>query len=281
MKTILVATDFSLAATNAAMYAADMAMAIDADLYVLHVYQIPVIYFDIPIALAADNLQDNATISITKLKAALSLKTHGQLTIETTVKEGSFLEVLTTICTQIQPYAVVLGCQEKTTAERFMFGTQAVQVMRHLAWPVMAVPVNAAFSNIKKIGLACDFDDAPGTIPTEEIKAWVNDFNAALHVLNTDDSDSYKPEVLDQSAVLQKMLGKLVPVFHFIPGKNTGEGILHFAEANNIDLLIVIPRHRSWIDTLLHSSHTRQLVLHSRVPVMAFHPHFITSGETV
>jgi len=44
MKTIVVATDFSAVALNAANYAVDMALAIKADILLLHVYQIPVSY---------------------------------------------------------------------------------------------------------------------------------------------------------------------------------------------------------------------------------------------
>ena len=42
MKTIIVATDFSTAALNAAEYAADMALAIQADILLLHISEIPI-----------------------------------------------------------------------------------------------------------------------------------------------------------------------------------------------------------------------------------------------
>ena len=57
MKTILVATDFSPAAFNAVNYAADMAIAIKADLLLLHVYQIPVGYSEIPIVMNQDEIR--------------------------------------------------------------------------------------------------------------------------------------------------------------------------------------------------------------------------------
>jgi hypothetical protein len=169
----------------------------------------------------------------------------------------------------------------KTAAERLMYGTHAVHVMKHLEWPVITVPRDAKFANIKKIGLACDFDDVLGTVPVEEIKVLVNDFNAELHVLNTGCKDEYNPDVLDQSALLQRMLGKITPVYHFITNKNTDESLIQFAETNDIDLLIVLPRHHSLIDTLIHSSHTKQLVLHSHVPVMSLQHHFIKTSEAV
>ena len=281
MKTIVVATDFSAAASNAAKYAADIALAVHADLLLLHVYQIPVVYLEIPVALAADDIQDDAEKNMRKFKEELLSKSNGQIQIETAVREGNFFDELKTICEYRQPYAVVLGTQGKTAAERVMYGTHAIHIMKHLEWPVITVPHGAKFASIKKIGLACDFNDVLGTVPVEEIKVLVNDFNAALHVLNTGANDEYNPDIIDQSALLQKMLGEITPVYHFITGSNIDEGIMHFAETNNIDLLIVLPRHHSLIDKLIHSSHTKQLVLHSHVPVMAFHHHFIKSSEVV
>jgi len=49
MKTIIVATDFSDAAKNAAFYAADMAKSTNAALLLFHVYKIPASYSQIPI----------------------------------------------------------------------------------------------------------------------------------------------------------------------------------------------------------------------------------------
>ena len=49
MKTILVATDFSSSAANAANYAAEMALRIKANLLLLHVYRIPIGYLEMPI----------------------------------------------------------------------------------------------------------------------------------------------------------------------------------------------------------------------------------------
>src|SRR5690349_21671906 len=61
MKTLLVPTDFSPAATNATNYAADMALAMGADLYLLHVYQVPIAVTDVPLVLVSvDELKQEA-----------------------------------------------------------------------------------------------------------------------------------------------------------------------------------------------------------------------------
>ena len=60
MKTILVATDFSPAALNAANYAGDMALAIHANILLLHVYSIPVNYSEVAIPLSLEVVQLSA-----------------------------------------------------------------------------------------------------------------------------------------------------------------------------------------------------------------------------
>ena len=99
----------------------------------------------------------------------------------------------------------------------------------------------------------------------------VRDFNAELHVVNTGSDKEFKPEVVFESGLLQEMIGPLKPDYHFITNENTDLGIIDFAEKNHIDLLIIFPRRHSLFDKIMHKSHTKQLVLHSYVPVMALH----------
>lgn len=270
MKTILVATDFSPAALNAANYAAGMALAINADILLLHVYQIPVVYLEVPVVNEVDMMQE-AEKDIIQLKEELALKNGGKLNIETEVRIGVFFPEMKTVCERINPYTVVIGSQGKTAAERLFFGSHAVYAMKHLTWPLITVPPGAKFSSVKKIGLACDFDKVVDTTPLYEIKMLVNDFNAELHVLNTGKKEVFNPEIVFEAGVLEEMLEPLKPNYHFITNQNTDEGIMDFAEKNHIDLLIVLPKRHGLLDKLIHKSHTKQLVMHSHVSVMALH----------
>ena len=62
MKTIVVATDFSSCALNAAGYAADMALAVGADMLLLHVYYMPAIYSEIPVAFSEEEMKKSFRI---------------------------------------------------------------------------------------------------------------------------------------------------------------------------------------------------------------------------
>jgi nucleotide-binding universal stress UspA family protein len=270
-KTILVATDFSSTAFNAACYAADMAVSISADILLVHIYHLPVAFSEVPPAISEEEIRLGAEMGITNLKNEMIRRTDNSITVMTEIKYGSFSEQLETICNRIQPYAVILGSQGTTATERFLFGSHAVHAMKYLEWPLITIPPKTTFSSIKKIGLACDFENVLDTVPSEEIKTLVNDFNAKLHVLNISKTMETKSEIIAESAVLQELLGSLKPEYHFMASADINEGIMDFAETNHIDLLIVIPRSHRFIDKLMHRSHTKQFVLHSPVPVVAIH----------
>lgn len=271
MKTIVVATDFSPVALNAAHYATEMAMAINADILLLHVCQLPVTYGEAPAVINEGDMIKDAESDLNQLKDQLLTKANNKVTISTEVSLGFFLHELKNICEQVNPYAVIMGCQGTTSADHLLQGSHAAQAVKHLLWPVITVPPAAGFSTIKKIALACDFNRVADTIPLDEIKILVHDFNAELYVLNTGNQISFDSGILYEFDVLKKMLAGLNPVCHFIAGENIDEGILDYAEKNNIGLLLALPKRRNLLDNIFHKSHTKNMVLHSHVPVMVLH----------
>ena len=100
----------------------------------------------------------------------------------------------------------------------------------------------------------------------------VNNFNAELHVLHiSPHSGSFSKVTNEESKWLQEILGELHPKYHFIIDTDIEKGIAEFAEKNNLDLLITIPKKHNLISKFFQHSHSKQLVLHSHVPVMAIH----------
>lgn len=269
MKKIIVATDFSTVALNAVEYAADMALAIHANILLLHISEIPIAYLGTPVAGTEDEMMNDAKKSLSQLQEQLTSRTSGKLNIETEIGGGVFIHELKEICEKIKPYSVVMGSQGTTAAERAFFGGHTIYAMKHLEWPLITIPPRAKFSQIKKICLACDFDKVVDTTPIDEIKRLVNDFHAELHVINSGKKESHQPDMIFESGLLQEMLISINPQYHFITDENTDDSIINFVEKNNIDLLIALPKRHGLMKKLIHKSISKQLVLHSHVPVLA------------
>ncbi len=271
MKTIILATDYSSAASNAANYAADMAVTLKAGLLLLNVPIFPLMYSDMPPLNLPGEIMENAQGTLNELRRQLEKKTSGKIRIETQVQMGSFFTELKTVCESVRPFAVVMGSQGTTSAERLFFGSNTVFAMEHLMWPIIAIPQKAKFSGIKRIVLACDFKKVVNTTPVNEIEELVKSLDAKFYVINIGASKEHGPEMVFQSGLLQSMLENLQPEYHFVTGWDIDQGVLDFCENNNINMIIMIHKRHSLLDKLLQKSHTKELILHSYLPVMALH----------
>lgn len=271
MKTILVPTDFSSTANNAASYAAEMAVTINAKLLLLHIYQAPVLYSEVPLVIDNTDALQNVESNMEKIRRNLQASTQNTIEIETEIRTGVFFNELKAVCDYRKPYTVVMGSQGTSEVERFIFGSHTIYAMKHLMSPLITVPPGIHFSSLKKIGLACDFESVVDTTPVEEIKTIVCDFKAELHLLNTGKAEVFDPGCVYEYGLLRQMLDGLRPHFHYVSCEDIDQGIIDFAEETELDLLVILPKRHGLLDRFIHRSHTTNLVLHSHVPVMALH----------
>ena len=274
MKTIIVPTDFSPVAMNAMNFAADMATNIKASFMLVHVYQVPVSMADVPVVLvSADELKKSSEEKLDELKKSLTHVTSGKLKIYTEARMGDVVDEIEDICSRIKPFAVIMGTKGASGMERILFGSNTLTAIRHLTWPVIVIPPGKEYgSGIKKIGFACDFQHVVETTPVQFIKQMVREFKAELHVLNVDyENRHFKPDTPQQSLLLHTLLEDMNPHYHFINHQDIEDGINEFAETNNLDFLITIPKKHKLLEGLFKPSSTKQLITQSHVPVMCVH----------
>lgn len=272
MRTIIVPTDFSATAGNAVEYAARLAMTMNARLMLFHVYNINIGYPEVYPISNVQEMQEYYEQEINTLRDKLLESTQNRIRITTQVSLGFFFEQLKELCEEEEPYMVIMGSQGATAAEYIFFGGNTVRALKHLRWPVIAVPPGVTFNGIKKIGLACDMEEVIDTLPATELNTLVKEYGATLHVINTGTQKaSAVAETVFQSAMADELLTGSKPLYHFNTAADTDQGILDFATKEALDLLVILPRHHKLLERILHKSHTKQLVLKSKLPVLALH----------
>lgn len=273
MRTILVPTDFSAIATNALHYAIEMANTIKTNLMLLHVYQVPVSYTDAPIVMVSvDELRHAAEKRMEQLKEMVRKIVRPEQKVYTETRLGNITDELESICEKIKPFAVVMGTKGASAFERVVFGSNTLSAILHLHVPVICVPPGKTFGKgIKKIGFACDCKEVVATTPTRIIRDLVKNFDAELHVLNVNTDGKREEEKPEQTVLLETLLSDLHPEYHFLEHTDIEDAINEFAEKNNLDLVISIPKQHKLVEKIFRKSSTRQLVYESHVPVMCIH----------
>lgn len=273
MKTLIVPTDFSPVSINALHYAINLAKDIKARILLFHTYQIPVTFSEVPvITVSIDQLQKESEDRLTQLKRDIEHIVSGEVEIEAENRMGDVVEELAQLCNEVDPFAVVMATKGAGALERLIIGSNTLFAIKRLLVPVIIVPPGAVYKPIRKIGFACEFENVKETTPIEEIETIMQTFNASLHVLNVDYKERhFTGETTIEATALHELLEHLNPAYHYIDSPDVEEGINSFADANMIDALLTIPKKHSFLETIFKKSKSKELVLHSHLPIIAIH----------
>jgi len=268
MKTVIAPTNFSEASLHAVNYAADMAQAFGADLVLLHIIQFPV-SFDVPLTeYEYDGMLQSTEQELAKLKTGLLLRTENEISISTKAILGTMQNEIEDTCETNRPFIVVIGTERKNWAERYFLGSNSFTVIKNLHYPVLVVPQNAIFRHIRRIGLASDFQNVE-ELPVEILRELVEIFDASVDIIHVSKSKEEEAKNAVPFSLLKDRLKEFDPETHFIINNNIEKAIHDYAEQHHEDLIMVISRKHTFLESLVHKSQSRQIALNTHIPVLA------------
>jgi nucleotide-binding universal stress UspA family protein len=274
MKKLLVPTDFSDTSKNAALFAAQMVADIqNAKIILIHVSDKITGGSDgSPLTEDDDDRRIILTQALSQLKE--ELQAVAQVPIEFAMEKGSSLvETLSRYVRYQAIDMVIMGITGATKLEQIFMGSNTLEMAKESTCPVLIVPPDAKYRKIKNVVLASDFKEVDITIPVAPLKATLDLFKPVLHIVNVDSehyvelTDEYKVE----RAKLETMLKDYAPEFYFIRQYDFFDAISQFVDDKNIDLIVIVPKDRSFVSGLFKTSHTKKLAYHSHVPIVAIH----------
>jgi nucleotide-binding universal stress UspA family protein len=138
---ILLATDFSRGAEEAAQWAAELSRVFAARLLLLHVVDLTLFgVAGLPshagasplVAEVTERLRAQAAVEMTGLERRLR-------PAETRIQEGSPRELILQVASDVEADLIVMGTQGRTGLARVLLGSVAEYVVRHSAVPVLTI----------------------------------------------------------------------------------------------------------------------------------------------
>lgn len=263
MNTIIVPTDFSAAADHATAYAAQLATELQTNVLLLHVYQMPVPMTDYPVLMVThDDIKKGVDEGLQRAREEAE-KSHAGVQFETESRLGDVATEVEEACKERNPFALVVGTKDLSGFERFLFGDTTASLIRNSSYPVIAVPEDSRAGTPKNIVLATDLLNID-EMPAAKIAAIAKSLNAALHVVHVDTKNE---EAGSPESLLQK-LNEVNASFHTVQEDDVTEGIRHYVEQNNVDLVLVLPHKHNLYERLFFKGHTQGILQSVPVPVM-------------
>jgi nucleotide-binding universal stress UspA family protein len=272
MNTIVAPVNFSVNSHNAAKYAADMAMAMKADLQLIHVLEIPMNSLEVPTTeYFMEELQMQADMYLKKLKDELTLRTMGELLISTALELGGIELRLEEFCRKLQPFIVVMGVS-RDSMEGVLVGNRTNVAVNNLPFPLIVVPGDAVFHSFKKIVLACDPTDLSSDFYISYIRELKQIFNTNFEVIHIIPEKGEGLEIPEDSFLLNtwnKKLSEFNPEVRFIRVESVEVGIQKYLYQHQADLLVVFPKNHNFFE--FHRSNSKRIARQSQIPVLSIH----------
>jgi nucleotide-binding universal stress UspA family protein len=272
MKTILAPTDFSLSSVNAVEYAADLAVSINAKLCLFHAIPFPIAISEV--SLPDDFVDDMVEVGyrdLDKLAERLKTRSGERLSVSTEVRIGSVEPELENIAGKIHPAVIVMGYKSGKSIERALLGSSVFHTMNHIEYPTLVIPEDVKFTEIRKLGIACDLSYVDAKFPFDDLILWLRLFKAKVDIINVaKPKDDFTSKQVSQSISIQNRLVAFKPEFHFLTGKNLAGEFNEFIKSHDIDLLIVFPRKHGVFD-IFHKKYSRTIVAGQHKPILSIH----------
>lgn len=267
MKPIIAAVDFTDRARNAAYYAADIALATEADLHLFHAVQLPLT--PAPVGFIFEQAVTAAGASLKSLADELQQRTKHQLSVTTVLEIGGLASRLGDVCDRLQPFLVVMG-GPRDSRERPAADDGSLYTVRHLPWPVLAVPPGAIFHAIKKVAIACEMRQLHDSTPVSRnfLEQLQQLFACQFAILNVrTENGTEQDKAVFELYHWQASLEDLTPAMHFLKAETVVEGITRYLKDQEADWLMVFPRRHGVLE--FHRSQSKRLILHCPVPVLS------------
>lgn len=275
MKKILFPTDFSECATNAFVHALEFAKVVNAELILLHTFEIPVydsqffpenyaaIYSSIELA-KFEMFKDE----IPKLRTIAMERNLEDIVIKHRLMDGDLIYNLKNAVEEDHIDFVIMGSSGVTDWTKFFLGSNTNSVISEIKVPVLCIPADTKYKKIKTIGFTTRYREKD-KVELRKVLDIAKKTNAKIKSLYVKTSSSdVSEETIKQ---WENEFANENVEFLVLPSDEVKETILDFILYKDIDILTTITHKRSFFESLFESSFTKKIAKEVSVPVLVMH----------
>jgi len=266
MQTILVPTDFSPEARNAAVHAAEMARAFNAKLFLFHAYLLPTPVSEVPyVMVTVDELQKENESQLKKESERLAQQFG--LKVESLVRIGIPSDEVKVLTEEIQPDLIVMGMKGMGGLDK-MIGSTTINAVRKVKIPVLIVPHDVPFRPIKVVTYASDLSYQINSRLFQPLLTILQSFEARLQIVHIHHHTETKPtEEASKKALLQHFAAQK-PAFDMITNSSIMAGIREYMDNHPCELLVMVSHKHTLLERLFTRDHTAQMAYKTNRPLL-------------
>jgi nucleotide-binding universal stress UspA family protein len=277
IRNVLIPTDFSKTGTLALEHAAFMARICKANLYILHVIEIAETTYSIynPAMKIIDLKEIEKFVEQQLNDIAKRLKKEYAITVNVICTRGRATNEIITTIKENNIDIVVMGTHGTSGFNEIFIGSNAHKITTISPCPVITIQTNTKKLGFTNILLPID-DSIHSRQKVDYTITIAKRYAAKIHLLglleNGENTDPKKFKI--KLEAIEKIIKKngLAYKSKIIKGENLAVEALKYSKKVKADLIVVMSDHESRLTGMFLTPFTKQIVNHSKIPVMSIKP---------
>lgn len=271
MKTILVLTDHSFSAFNAARYALSFASTFDSStviLYNSYNYLANSASELAYISAGFESLKLENKERMDDLQDSLEPFQSSTTLLLTINDERELSEAVREISRDHNVDLIVAGGKNRSAVGTVLVGSSVFDLINKIDIPLLVVPSSYIYEPVMCAVLAADLEGVE-KLPRTLINKFVDAYRCKLLVLNVSPHEGeINTDEIREIEKLHELLDSSHPEYHYVTQGDISKAIRDFSDEKFAGLMILIHREHSFIHKLFYKSIEKEMAIHSNVPVL-------------
>ncbi len=274
MRKVLVPTDFSENAFNALKYACQVFKYERCEFFVIHTYADEVYGQEVLVAqnLLEERKEDASTNSEKLLKKTLeAIKLYSpnpKHAFKAIAAFGALTDEVNDWVNTENIDVVVMGTRGETNDQKRTFGSNALQVLKYVHCPVLAIPGNYEYHPPKEVLFPTNYMVPYKRRELKLLCEMAGSFRSTIHFLYIDPIEVLSNRQADNKAFLESTLSKPTLRFGTTAKKDKTSAIMKYISDKQIDLLVLVNSRHSYMEDMLYRSTIDQIGLQVGIPFL-------------
>ena len=219
-----------------------------------------------------DDIMKKDAVSSLKNEEKLLQKELGEKQkINIDARIGELNNTLNQIIRNQNAELVIMGTKGATGLKEIFMGSNTAEMIESAIRPVLAIPENAEIKKPSTIVLAADYENLHNVEVLEPLRNMAIELDAKVMVVNVKSDDDgemfFNPS--SEKLAIEDYFENVNHEYHDIENESVTEGLNNFLDSNDVDMLAMIPEKNNFFSKLFHKSVTKQMVLHTQIPLLA------------
>jgi nucleotide-binding universal stress UspA family protein len=273
MKKVLLPTDFSENAYNAAKYAVQLLGEVECTFYLLNTYT-PVIYNNEHLVYNASQptltevYQEKSQQGLERVLRRIKRNFKNDRHQFKKISSFNLLnDEIKDLVEEKEIDLIVMGTQGATGAQEILFGTHTVHAIKRARCPLLAIPSHYDYKTPQDILFPTDYEaEIPQILGT--LKELAEKHSSTIHILHVYFGVDLSPNQTSRKRSLKRSFKNVGHHFYSVTEKSVTRAVYDFQEENEIDMLAMVNNKHSFFENLLFTPVVNEIGFNVKVPFL-------------